>query len=83
MPLWQWQRCCLLFVVWMMTEALVSQAAVQEQANKLFATSSEANSVLCDPVRRSEVCLKHRTCTCMMSVPVFNSSRGAQSQRKA
>jgi hypothetical protein len=31
------------------------QAAVQEQANKLFASISEANTVLSDPVRRKEV----------------------------
>ena len=32
-----------------------SQAAVQDQANKLFASISEANTVLSDPVRRKEV----------------------------
>lgn len=34
---------------------LDTQAAVQGQANKLFASISEANTVLSDPVRRSEV----------------------------
>jgi curved DNA-binding protein CbpA len=35
--------------------AKTSQAAVQEQANKLFACISEANTVLSDPARRGEV----------------------------
>jgi hypothetical protein len=35
---------------------IATQAAVQEQANKLFASISEANMVLSDPVRRKEVC---------------------------
>lgn len=35
-------------------DASAIEAAVQEQANKLFASISEANTVLSDPVRRSE-----------------------------
>ena len=36
------------------------QAAIQEQANKLFASISEANTVLSDPTRRGEVRTAHR-----------------------